>query len=299
MKKKFTRYIAFIFAFIILFSFLSFFSFADTGPKPSVNIDFKNTGNKSFYVTLLSKTSPGGPWSYSENTDLPTDYGIESDIWKAFRSYEDGDGFYLLPYIKKCSDSFRWGYYPPKTFKVLIYFPTENLFAVSKIYERYAFDSYYEIDLKSISTPIESSSTLVCKLDCNEIKSYDYKGEFLGLIARIAVTLSVELGVAYLFGYRGKKTFLTLLLVNLATQLLLNTALNVEAYRYGTGYNYYELYIKLEALIFAIEGLVYFFTLHKFRKEPDRWVSILYALLANLSSLAFGYKLSSFLPLVF
>ena len=299
MNKKAFKLRSFLMVFVLTFMLLSSSVYADTGPKPSVNVEFSGGSGKTFYATLLSETEGSGPWSYSANTDDITVYGINADIWEKFSSYTDDDGFYLLPYIQECTDSFKWSYYPPKTFKILLYFPEENAFAVSKIYERYAFDSYYEIDLNSLSENGQSNGATLLSIRANEVRRYDFKSEALGLLARISLTIAIEILIALLLGYRGKKTFLTILLVNVVTQLLLNIVLNTEAYRHGTGYNYLILYTNLEIFIFAAEAIIYFFTLHKFSKEPDRWVTILYAFLANLSSLLIGYKLSEYLPDIF
>ena len=299
MNKKEFKLQSFLITFILIFALLSSSASADTGPKPSVNIEFSGINGNPFYATLLSESEASGPWSYNEEKDDINDYGIDEDVWKAFSSYTDDDGFYLLPYIQKCTDNFKWGYYPPKTFKILLYFPEKNAFAVSKIYERYAFDSYYEIDLNSLSEKTQINGATIFIIRAKEVRSYDFKSEVLGLLARIALTIAVEVLIALLLGYKGKKTFLTILLVNVATQLLLNIALNIEAYRHGTGYNYLTLFANLEIFIFATEAIIYFFTLYKFSKEPDRWVTVLYAFIANLSSFIFGYKLSEYLPTVF
>ena len=36
---------------------------------------------------------------------------------------------------------------PPNPFKILLYFPEDDVFVTSGVYERYAFDSYYHIKL--------------------------------------------------------------------------------------------------------------------------------------------------------
>ena len=94
---------------------------ADIGPKPSVNIRFEGLENEQYYVTLLADTRSTGPYSKHDEFN---GYGDEK-IWERFNSYEDKDGFYFLSYFMDCTDTneFRWTYYPPSTFKILIYFP--------------------------------------------------------------------------------------------------------------------------------------------------------------------------------
>lgn len=61
--------------------------------------------------------------------------------------------------FRDCTETseFKWTYYPPQRFKILVYFPETDSFAVSGIYERYAFDSYYKVDAGDIE--LKPSST--------------------------------------------------------------------------------------------------------------------------------------------
>lgn len=123
-------------------------AYADIGPKPSVVIDFEGLEDQSYYVTLLSEVSSTGPHSVlgeSPNNQRYHKGDEEYTIWQKFLSYEDKDEFYFLQYFENCTDTseFTWGYYPPPKFKILLYFPEQDSFAVSEdIYEQYAFDSY-------------------------------------------------------------------------------------------------------------------------------------------------------------
>ena len=70
---------------------------ADSGPKPSVRIQFKNMGDDLCYGTLLSKekcTGPARVWDgTARNEQL---YDLDRSIWKAFVDYKDPDGYYFL-----------------------------------------------------------------------------------------------------------------------------------------------------------------------------------------------------------
>ena len=41
-------------------------------------------------------------------------------------------------------------YYPPPKFKILLYYPETETFVSSGIYERYAFDTYYTVDMNGM-----------------------------------------------------------------------------------------------------------------------------------------------------
>ena len=132
---------------LILIPLFATTAWADSGPKPSVVIDFQGLEDETYFVTLLSQAESTGPWSKRDDYDGP------DDMWLKFNNYQDEDGFYFLGEYKDCSDSdeFKWVYYPPSTFKILIYFPEYERFVVSAdIYERYAFDSYYTADATAL-----------------------------------------------------------------------------------------------------------------------------------------------------
>lgn len=257
---------------------------ADTGPKPSVTVCVNDIpeGGK-VYVTLLSKNNMSGPYRadgkyYKEEEVDLTD--------KAFAEYKDADGFYYLYNYRKVTandNRFRWGYYPPTTFKILIYSEKDNSFLVSGVLERYAFSSYYTVGLKEGS--FSQNGELLAE------NSYDYVGETCRLIARILFTLLVEVGIAYAFGYR-KKSFAVILAANLVTQIGLNVALNLI--NYSSGFLAFLLwYIALELLVVIVESVFYMIAVPKIDKDcPVKlkkfWVLLLYSLAANVASFATG-----------
>ena len=171
---------------------------ADIGPKPSVRITFTGIEGETYYGTLLSErrsTGPATAWDgYEEYCDWKPEN--EKPIWEKFIAYEDADGYYFLQEWWDCSESnqLSWTYYPPNPFKILLYFPETDTFYVSGIYERYAFDSYFTVDLSDYdTTPISAE------------KSYDFTWELISLAARIVLTIALELAIALFFGYREKR----------------------------------------------------------------------------------------------
>ena len=302
-----------------LYSFILFFTFivcatsvtasADTGPKPSINIDFIGCDEK-IYVTLLSKTSGVGPWQRDEKADRDSEknYGIDQTIFDKFLSYNDPDEFYLLPYIQECGDEFRFGYFPPNVFKILIYFPKSDTFAVSKIYERYAFHSYFEVNLSGLSynsdigkLPVKENHVLSIEAQMNDAirQNYDFESEITSLIARIIITVFIEIAIAYFFKFTFGKPLWVILFANIFTQIILNLTLNIHAFYRGTGSEYIKLYILFELMIFVCEAFIYVFAFDKLNSGVGRRKIILYAFIANLSSFLVGIKLADFLPKLF
>lgn len=284
---------------------------ADSGPKPSIHVNFKGMGEELCYGTLLSKNSSTGLFS-AWRSNVPEQkagerYGyddLDYAVWKAFVEYDDEDGYYFLQRAWTVSEtaSISWTYYPPYSFKVLLYFPERNVFASGKIRTRYAFDSYFTVDISSLrfpesgnglSAPIFLTSPLVIE------ESYDFTLEILSLISRIILTVLLELLISLLFGLREKKPLLFITGVNAFTQILLNVLLNVVNYRSGQ-WEFVTAYVLLELTVFLIEAIVYAIFINKCSKNPkrpSRYVG--YAFTANLISFIGGLLLARIIPGIF
>ena len=259
---------------------------ADSGPKPSVNVNVRGLDGERWYATLLSETDSTGPYYVFERFDKASpEERAEKEAnpaWRAFQQYEDADGYYFLQFTAEGAGDgvFRWTYYPPSRFKVLLYLPDTDAYVVSEVAERYAFDSYYAVDLS------EAAGGVV-----PVVKSMDYKRELQGLALRVALTVAVELAVALAFGYRERRHYLTILWVNVLTQLLLNGALFAAA-RFGNARAaiLFSL-LPLELAVFLAEALLYRKTIGG---KPFR-----YALAANAASFALGLWLAHLYPFMF
>ena len=266
--------------------FLSFIQpiHADIGPKPSITITIEGIEQKTYYATLLSQRKSTGPASVYDGTNARyTQEDAFYDIWNIFLDYQDTDGFYFLQEIWDCSDTnhFRWGYYPPETFKILLYFPDTQQFIVSDIYERYAFDSYYTIQISDTSLSV-----------CNDvIKSYDYSLEIQSLLVRIVLTIALELIIALLMKISSKKDITYIAIINLITQVGLNLALNAINFYKGQ-YAFVFYYILLELAIIVIESICY-------KKKLSTQKALSYSLVANICSFGFGLWLAQILPGIF
>ena len=266
---------------------------ADIGPKPSVQIEFTGMEGQTYYGTLLSMYESTGPASVWDGNPEHADYqpGEEGyDIWLKFLEYQDADGYYFLQWWWDCSETnqLNWTYYPPTPFKILLYFPETDTFYVSPVYERYAFDSYFTVDMSDLD-----ADPMVAD------KSYDYTWEIISLAARIILTIALELAIALLFGYREKKVLGFLAIVNAVTQVGLNVALNIINYNSGSMIFTFN-YVLLEILVFAIEAIAYAVLLKKLSgKEQKPVKAVGYALVANAASFGFGLWLAHVIPGIF
>lgn len=290
---RWVRTLAMAAAFLLLLTALPVTARADIGPKPSVQITFTGLEGETYYGTLLSEKRSTGPATAWDGDEAHAHYGEgEYDLWRAFVDYEDPDGFYFLQEYWDCSetDQLRWTYYPPTPFKILLYFPETGSFYVSPVYERYAFDSYYTVDLSALdpAEPLRAA------------RSYDYTWEAVSLGVRIVATILLELAVALLFGYRGRGQLALLAGVNIITQVVLNVLLNVVNYRSGS-MAFTAYYLLFEAVVFALEAAVYAVLLPRLGtgEQGRRGRAVLYALVANSASFGAGLWIAHRIPGIF
>lgn len=285
MKMKFRNIFLCMLALILL---LPTSARADIGPKASVSIQFSGMENQTYYATLLSKRESTGPSTAYDGTELYARYheGEEGyETWKIFVDYSDTDGYYFLQEFWKCEgdDTLTWGYYPPESFKILVYFPETDSFAVSEIHEQYAFDSYFTAELNTDHTTFSVKT------------SYDYTWELISLLARIVLTILIELAVAWLFHLRTKKQLTFVLVINLFTQIILNLLLNFFNFR-GGPWAFTASYALFELVVFLIEAALYSH-LKKNTAKPTH--PIVFALCSNAASFAAGLWLAHIIPGIF
>lgn len=255
---------------------------ADFGPKRTVKIEFSES-NKNIYVTVLSESSLYGPHSSFEelfdevNEENIANFkesiapDIDNEIFMAFFNYKDSDNYYLIYKIANLENGeYNVLYYPPTDFKLLIYDSLNKEFIVSEIYETYAFNSYYFVDLNKPILELKNN--------------YDYLTEIISLIVRIVVTILVEIGIALLFKFRNKKELLIILFTNIVTQIILNLGLNIVAY-YNSFFIFEAmLFILAEFLVFVLEAIIYSFSM----KDKNTLLVIAYSFIANLSTCILG-----------
>lgn len=285
---------------LVMFIFLPSFAYGDIGPKPSVVINFEGLEGETYYATLLSETSSTGPYSAVGRFQGDVRYGEDDEdyeIWKKFVSYEDVDGYYFLQYFNDCTETsqFKWGYYPPQKFKVLVYFPELDSFLVSEVYEQYAFDSYYKFDLSNIELkPLSNIEGITA------VKDYNYTWEVISLFLRIIATIAIEILIALIYGYRNKNQLRIIIKTNIVTQTILNILLNTVNYFLG-GLIFLLSYILMEVLVFAIEASAYSALLTKYStdKLAKKRHAVLYALIANAVSFYLGLQIAKLIPGIF
>ncbi|MDO4318627.1 MAG: hypothetical protein Q4C48_10560 [Lachnospiraceae bacterium] len=293
---------------LLTFSLLLGTARADMGPKPSVQIGFSGSLDEPCYGTLLSAYDSTGPYSAWDGTEADArhngnpEYSYCSwdyELWKAFADFEDEDGYYFLQLIWRCDETkkLEWSYHPPGEFKILLYFPESNTYAVSDSLEQYAFDSYFQVDLTDFEHASEAGG--IAKL-ASVKRSYRFGWELTSLLVRIVLTILIELGLAVVFYGRGARRTLKLIAwVNAATQIGLNVFLNVMHFREGD-LAFVLYYIPLEIFIFLAEAAVYSNTIPRFEEaKSGPGTAVAYAFFANAASFAAGMLLAVWIPGIF
>lgn len=289
--------VSIIFA-LTVFTNITVVAYADCGPKCSVTVTIKGVDNSleyygepggTYYATLLSKGIATGPaFAYIEDDHSAevTAERYKDEIWGAFQSYRDEDGYYYLQNNWKLTgnDTFCWGYYPPNEFKILLYFPETGRYLVSEPLERYAFNAYYTANIRDGALEVSSGKGAA-----------DFFAELAALLIRVAITVGLELLVALWFGYRGKKEIRVILETNIVTQVILNTVLNIANFKGGI-LTAAIFYILLELAILIAEAIVYMTALPKVTEKRTGAVRAgFYALAANFTSFILGGMLTIFL----
>ncbi len=290
-KQPMYRSVVRILALVLLSLLLSTSVFADTGPHESVRITVElPEGQRAFYATLLSKYEYFGPYQrYETDFTPPEPYQIPKPLSETvalnhMSCYRDPDGYILLNQVFWCKDGgFRWGYMPPSEFKLLLWFPDTGELICSEAVSRFEFDSVFTARLEDG----------ILRL----VPDYDYLGKLLSFLARLALTLLIELGLALLMGYQWKPV----LKINLITQILLNLLLALMASSMGSGGPlFYLLYLVLEFFVFFAEGVYYVTRLPEINpKRPKPRQAMGFAFLANLLSFGAGLLLISNWPQAF
>jgi len=301
-KRMYVGLFMLLFCMIFAVTALPITAKADMGPKPSVRIQFKNMGDDLCYGTLLSREKHAGPARVWDGTArLAQLYDLDRSIWKAFVDYKDPDGYYFLQRGWTVSETgeIAWTYYPPENFKILLYYPETETFVSSGSYERYAFDTYYTVDMEGVRIgSVEYNEDLSTNERINAYRSYNYRKELLSLAVRILLTIAIEMAVALLFGFRQKKQLQILALVNITTQLLLNLLLNIIHYNAGP-LAFITSYVFFEVIVFVLEAGLYCRLLKKVSERKENWYYVLYSFVANSASFWVGYYLATVLPGIF
>lgn len=268
--------------------------YADTGPKPTLEITVVNLDDSNYYLDLLGKEGEYGYFGatdgnkdYDDMHDQPI-YKYDLDGWKAIHMRTwvlngklTGDIAETDKNGKVLSMSHSFGYVGvPKVFKIIVQKP-DGTVQVSDIIHNNYFNAHVKYDMKN---------NIVLSISGNVLKeSVELNGKFfMDYLLRVLLTLVIEILIAIPFFYRKLKRIPIIAGVNLITQTLLTIGMIFDypilhTMPFNTGY--FMVLIIGEILVFLAEYLVY---LKVFGVSEKRKIAV-YTLLANLVSFIAGF----------
>lgn len=271
---------------------------ADMGPKSSTEITFTGLEGERYYAVLLVKPpvqkdffSP--PLLRDSMDTISAENTEESVILQKFAQYPDADGYVALFWVDDCTKTHRidLSRFSVPEFKILIYFPETDHFVVSdRIYQSYSFNSSFAVHAEQIGLSPDSQGELDLKIQ----NTYHYGRMILAFFVQVAITLSIEIGLALAFDLNKKQVIQFIVVVNLVTQVLLNVVLYWLNYKAGF-YSMAINYLGLEALVFLLEAVLYAIYFRRLKDVSIAWWKPwVYSLTANMASFLVGIQLSLF-----
>ncbi len=250
--------------------------YADMGPKPSLTIYCKNMPDTTCYLDLLVDRVPNeGGYKNINNTQnynpqmikILEDYNV--DGWLSAMLHGTGAPIFgdIVCNIKdgKCTQKF--GYLGiPDRFKIIVV-TADNKTVISNEINRLAFNStvYFDYQKAQAAEKNPFSSSIL---------------QFLGTMI---FTLIIEGIVLLVFRFKLALNWKPFLIINLITQILLNTVVIYQMATNGTFFAFFY-YVLFEMIIFTTETVLF----SKFLKQHSIIRRVLFALTANLLSFITG-----------
>lgn len=271
---------------------------ADMGPKESVEIQIINYGDSPCYAILFSGYNSHihqVAWPNEEVVPNFEEYELDSKIREIFELTKDNLGpnpgqtkvSSYVYYLSDDSNVISFGYMLPDNYFVVLYYPETDTILRSGCYSNYAFNSYYTVDASTLD---EEGLLVLTHSDNEYIKHQLIRPNYMfAIILRLVLTVGIELALALAFRIKGKKSVLTIIITNIATQIALNICLIIETYKYGTGILYLFEFFIIEIFIFLIEAAVYSIVLRRTNNPPVKvGKAFLYSLAANSITFMIG-----------
>lgn len=230
------------------------------------------------YGTLLSKYSESGSFS----TDLVLDLNAPKEVLNAFQNYQDKDKFLYLNYFQDVSGGLLyWPYYPPKVFKVLLYYPETNTFLISDTIEtRYALTSVYKATIKDGTLHLE--------------RNYDYLKLIFMTLTRTILSILISIGISFLIGKPRKHDYPLIIYSNILFYIFLNILISWISYKIGFNMLEHIMFLWLPYLLFILlQGYLY--------DKKANSISHPYfcSFFSNVATYAIGLALLDFVPRLF
>ena len=281
--KKRSIILLFIFALVLA---LSITASADMGPKDRLTVYVKNVPAEPYYLDLLTRYTrpynnfPADSSRESFNQEmLALLYSFESDGW--LPALTEGTGLPMWGNLIGTPDGDRmvhkFGYVGVSgTYRIIIVTESGNV-SVSETHTRAALQSSVTFDYAANESHVPPVL-------------YSYVLQFF---ITFTLTLLLEGIVLVLFGISLKKNWLTFLLANLITQIILTLTVGLTLIKSGT-FSAHLIQVPAELIITAAEAVAYRFLL----KGIGNKRKIAYGITANLVSWLAGFFLLNYMFLL-
>jgi hypothetical protein len=245
--------------------------FADTGPKPSIDVKIKNLKTDNYIIDLFvydkekaNKSEGPSVFGHPGLTDdeIQQLYELNYDGWISITTRAGAIIFSDCKGNKEHINDF--GYFgTPEVYKIVIINNDTGEIKISDKIVRKEFNSVVEVDynnMKVVETNINIAKTLI--------------------IAAIVLVLTIviELVIALLF---KTKNYITIAITNLITNVSLQALLLLFTS------NYLLVFIIGEVLVITAELIVYLLRL----KDISKAKTIIYTLVANLVTILISFLL--------
>lgn len=246
---------------VLFFVIFPTYIFADSGPKPSIEVKVENINTTNYVLDLFVLDATG--LNYSEEANYNGAGLSDEQIEKLHSLNFDGWisestrwGPYLL--MSQCGGNSNYknyfGYFgTPKIYKIVIINYDTNDIKISDVIKRKDFNSQVTIDYNNMKVVSKN----------NSIKTI-----IKGLVV-LLLTVGIELLIALLFKIKDYKT---IAIANLITNIWLQILLLVFVYHYFPALFFGEIIVIITELI------VYLFKI----KDVSKKKIVIYCLIANL-----------------
>lgn len=281
---------------------------ANSGPPVNIQINIINYGNVEFSLDLLiykevapTEVEINLAKEKILNQDYPFEYSLFNDDYALYRDsegfvsnglYGKSDFFYFHQNVTKETSYVQLWMDFPREFKILLY--TENgTILTSNIITMDQYDFRLTYDLEGVDFSHDQTNIgVISGFNGNPWLNITTWFNFL---LRLLLTLTIELGLLYLFNFRKKWTYIIILGMNIISQLILNIVLiSVYYTSYSNGYAFPATLVIGEFFVFIGEAII----VSIFIKEHKLGRKIGYSLIANSLSLVIGLLLASWLSFI-
>jgi len=303
LKRVVTIFLLYAFIFLLI---PSIGAEANSGPPSNLRLTIENVDFDYYLEVLVYQENPLSAEqieeaenirnSYNEDDYWSGDYRYSNDIPEMLTTFRDKDGYvsYTLffshwdLFVESGKDNQNNIQYtiwvdPPRQFKLML-IGENNQIIISEVIQMGEYDYRVTWDLEGVSldNTIQYNIGTVTGLTKHPFLRIS---TYIDFFFRMFVTLAIELGILYLFGFRKNQSYLIAFVVNVISQSVLTVGTLFSFYLSRNNmFSVILYYIAGEVFIFSSEMIIYGVLL----KEKPVYIRVIYGFVANLVSMIIG-----------